>query len=868
MPQLGPTPVLIMSNDGAATNKDYEPHTSGLNGQVKPFNFPHVPNPSSFQIREFSPQSWMYLVMERPELVKDFMMFPHEARVMEAMVETTTNATLFPMEGTEENIGAERNTSAWMDVTNFTLKSFFIAAIADRTIKAPHIKISYLPDADSYRVEWRRAMSSEPLPSEALVAGAWVFSKLNGEGDEVGRLIADGNLRSSVIEGARVLLIPAGSAMYHPRLVEISARKDEGIVVSDFWVPEPGQTEMRGSPLELRVTKDIRERMGVGDLIKAVHAGVLDARARGLVPMIAVDIDGTVLNTRKFAASIFREWLDSYSGPDAEEIKRLAHESRIDEAWDSESILKELGVTRRETVEDAQKYFYSNFHNPVRRLEMPPIQAVVELLRIFQAMGAGTIYNTLRNRINDELPDGTSSARMIFERLGIWNERSVIIRDDVEDAERFKNECNSCEREPLKSEKLRQYRRANPQEFIIATIENAPFQINGYRKFYGDSAVNIHVAGDIPPDSPPLPEGVFTVKPDQLTDDIEGWRYGYSTKGNQLADEFFLRGGALVTAKTYDFHSDDFDRAERSLRRDAKSAAEILQAAMKYGRWHPTAQSFMHLLNERFATARWQPGLLEDILEIVNLYTGSRFGAARGPEGIRLIHSIDGGFPSDIEVLRAPATFETSQLQVRDVVRELYLLPEALASIEVGEDLASMSYSDLYANLSFGKYPRMEAALGQLISTLSFMTGKDVGELIAVEHGPRLSLAALICLARLGVKTRWTERSDVLRHQTESELLRVPESIRSKISYGDDVSTGRSDLAIWNLPSDGTNLREMTRGMEFGGIVAIQSEFRADHYAEEELEHSMLFDMPLHDGHYVLPGAVLGALSFQAWMVR
>jgi hypothetical protein len=868
MPQFGPTPVLIMSNDGAATHHDYEPHTPGLNGQIKPFNFPHVPDPSTFQLREFPPESWMYLATERPELIKDYMMFPHEARVMEAMMEAARNVTLFPMENVEGDAGAEQAENAWMDANGFNAKSLLLAAIADREMRAPHLKISYMPGADRYHVEWRKALDSEPLPTEAMVSGAWVFSKLNGERDEVGRLIADGNLMGVVIEGARVLLIPAGSAIYHPRLVGISTRDDEGIVVNDFWVPEPGQREMRGSPLELRVREGIRERMGVGDLVKAVHEAVMDARARGLVPMIAVDIDGTALSTRKFAAAIFSEWLGIYDGPDVEEIRRRVASVKIDETWDSAGVLKDLGITRPETMEHAQDYFYSNFHSPVRRLTMPPIEPMVELIKIFQAMGAGTIYCTLRNKINDELPDRTSSAQRIFERLGIWNERSVIMRDEVKNPDRFKRDCNSCKDEPLKSDKLKQYRRQHPKEFIIATLENAPFQINGYRKFYGDSAVHIHVAGDIPPNSPPLPEGVFTVKPDQLMDDIVGWREGYAAKGNQLANEFSLRGGTLIAARSYDSYSDDLDRLERSVKRDAVSAAEILHEVTRYGLWHPTVLTFIRQINERFATARWRSRLFEEVLEIINHYSGSRFAAARGPQGIRGVYSIDKGLPSDLEILRAPAAFETRPLEVRDVVRELYLLPEVLASIEAGKNLSNMSYADMYAEISFGRYPRMEAALGQLIGTLSFMTGKGAGELVAVEHGPHLSLAALICLARLGVGTFWNERSEVLRHQTESELLRLPRSVRSKISHREGAGAERADLAIWNLPPEGTTLREMSKGVEFGGIVAVQSEQRADHYAQEGLAHDLLFEMSLHGGDYVLPGALLGALSFQAWMVK
>ena len=44
-----------------------------------------------------------------------------------------------------------------MDVTDYTANSLLIAAIADRAIKAPHLKISYMPSADRYHVEWRKS---------------------------------------------------------------------------------------------------------------------------------------------------------------------------------------------------------------------------------------------------------------------------------------------------------------------------------------------------------------------------------------------------------------------------------------------------------------------------------------------------------------------------------------------------------------------------------------------------------------------------------------------------------------------------------------------------------------------------------------
>lgn len=827
-----------MSNDSAA-QLDYEPRTPDLSGQLSPFNFPHMPELSSFELRAFAPERWIDLAVGRPDLIKDYLMFPHEPGVMEAMV-------------------AAGAPSSFTDVPRSPIKGL-------------PLKISYWPDSDRYIIQGQNMFGADAQPAEAMIPGAWFYSQLNGEIGDVFSLIADRSSLDSVLEGARILLIPEGASIYHPRLVGISARDDEGTAVSDFWVPRPGQREMWGSPFELRVRNDVRERLVVGDLIKKIFQAALDARAKGLVPAVAFDIDGTLLSTREFAAHIFNEWLhDIYDGPDAEEIRRLAGEREIRETWDSASALRELGITREETIAHAREYFDANFHSSVRRLTMPPIKPMVELLKIFQSMGLGTIYATLRTNVNDELPDGASSAETVFRRLGMWDERTVLLRDEVEDADLFMEVCNTCEEEPLKwDDIIKPYRRAHPGVYIIAVVDNAPHQVNGYRQEFGDSVINIHVAGDTPPHSPPVPEGVFTVRPDQLMMDIEGWREGYFTKGAQHADEFLMRCYAIMKAISSKYHADDIERLERSISRDARSAAEILETASRHGSWHPTSQAFTRSLNETYGTSPAFLGLFENMLEAVNHYGGKRFAVIRGREGMQRIVSIDEGFPHDVEVLSAPSSFEIHPLEVKEAARELGLLPKELAFINVGEHLEQMDYGGLYGALSFGNYPRMEAALAHVAGALSTMRGKPVEDLVAIEQSPHIGLAALICLARLGLKAGWRESSEMRRYQTEFELLRAPHAIRSKISYVPEGDGRKADLAILRRPNERTGLSDMARGVSEGGMLLVQSEHMADYYREQGGGHELLFEMPLHGKDYVLPDPVLAsALFFQAWMVK
>jgi len=497
---------------------------------------------------------------------------------------------------------------------------------------------------------------------------------------------------------------------------------------------------------------------------------------------------------------------------------------------------------------------------------------MIELLKIFQSVGfIKTIFSTLRTSMNDDLPDGTSSAGSVLKRHGVLDERAVLLRREIDDAGNFMRVCNDSRGEPLKwDESLKPYRKANPDVFIVAVVDNAPYQVGGYRRVFGDSVINVHVAGDIPPNSPSLPEGVFTVKPDQLMGDIDGWRAGYADRGMQYADEFSLRYGAMLASRSYDLISDDVGRLERSLGRDAKSAADILELISGYGGWHPTTQAFMESLSGRFAANPWQMEQFEDVLDGINHYSGRSFGVIRGREGIQRIVRIDGGFPHDVEVLSPPADFEPHPLEVVPGYKGIYFLPETLAAIEPGEPLAKMDYASLYERLSFGSYPRMEYALGQIVGALAFGSEKPVSEIVAVENNPRLALAALICLARMGTKAGWREVSDAMRYQTEFELGRVPPKTRSPISYVPYGEGGGADLSIWNRPYEHVRLADMAKGVSYGGIILVQSEHGAEHYADEGTRHSLLLEMPLQTGEYVLPTAFLGAgaLSFQAWMVK
>ncbi|HPQ81372.1 MAG TPA: hypothetical protein PLZ86_06565, partial [bacterium] len=193
--------------------------------------------------------------------------------------------------------------------------------------------------------------------------------------------------------------------------------------------------------------------------------------------------------------------------------------------WNGREILKGLGVTRQETLESAYAYHERYFFDPIRRASSLPIKGPIKLVKMLDRMLAERgiplrkIFITLRNAKDDSLPDGTSSSEVSLRKNGIFDENSLILRyDGVIDwsEEAYKNPKH----EPEKWEMAAKFRKKNPDVWFVGAFDNATAHINGYKNIFGHNIVSVHIKGDLPPNSPSLVDGVYTIDPWQLGREI------------------------------------------------------------------------------------------------------------------------------------------------------------------------------------------------------------------------------------------------------------------------------------------------------------------------------------------------------------
>jgi len=74
--------------------------------------------------------------------------------------------------------------------------------------------------------------------------------------------------------------------------------------------------------------------------------------------------------------------------------------------------------------------------------------------------------------------------------------------------------------EPEKWEMAARFQKENPDVWFVGVFDNATAHINGYENIFGHNIVSVHIKGDLPPNSPSLIDGVFTIDPWQLEREI------------------------------------------------------------------------------------------------------------------------------------------------------------------------------------------------------------------------------------------------------------------------------------------------------------------------------------------------------------
>lgn len=867
-------PVLLLPGETAGMPQPDTPETRDLNGRVSPFLFPHIPSHSSFEPRVLQPIQWAMLAVQRPGLMRDFLNFPHEDEVLREMTSAVEQLSRQEIPSFQRpGLHPLDQNPDWVEVTDSNLGELYQAIFAEGG--RPHrTRMRVLFGPGMYKVEFGRPPQIEP-GAPAMELGAWILSSFGADAGGMRRILFEDPAIDAVLaRGFRMFYSQGSSLLTHPQLIALSQGVQDGVPVKSYWVPPRGQSEERGSPILLRVTDNIHERLSVADLIATISEAAREVQARGQTPAVALDLDGTLLNARAFTVMIFKEWLARYEGPDADEIRTMVALKNIKAGWNSGTILRDLGVTRQETIDEALKYFNANFYSPVRRLEVPPVDGTIELVKLMQLFGVKAVYTTLRSSADDSLPDGSSVSKTVLHRLAIFDEQSVLLRHEGDAIDWSEAAYKSGKNEPDKWRMVKSYRKRHPDTYFIAVADNAPSHTNGYREFFKHDIINIHVDGDLPPHSPPVQDGVYTVKPTQLKFDLAQWHQGMKESGRSAAAELVDQVSGIQDAVSSTAYRHHAERFEEALREATRTAAEALGAMAELHPAHPAKKAFLGELCRSYADGRESLETFEDVLEAVNHHHGTRFTVIRDRRGIGDIVSLDDA--AALALLPPPPAPVETPIATIDPRRApaVEKLNIQLRNEPFGPQLEHLNTAHRYDALSFGHYPRMNAALGSIINAIATSTRKRPGSIVAVEYGPRLAIGGMLALARMGVDVRWRETNEGNRLQTERELARAPEALRSRIRHLPKEEQITADLAVWNMPHADTPFSELSREVAIGGFVALQSQHPASYYESSTPNASFVSGLKLGNSECVMPtayahvGTPIVPLSFQVWKVR
>ncbi len=857
------SPVLILPHADLKRSREMDPDQGVAQGVAR----------QGFEAADsFRRDAWTLLASRYGELMREFMMRPYDASVLEAM-QAVVRAGASVSGGEAASLQGKEG---WVDVST-TDPALLLSSVSDSG-RSPRFRIMYESGSNAYRVFWNRSPEAGDGVSNLMEHGAWILSSLNGAEMGLRRILSDSSLVDSVLNGARILYVPQDAGLVFPRLLPL-ARSSEGKAgVYEFWTPELGQTRGRGKPpIAYRVTSSLREMLNVKDLIAAIEREMEKARAMGKEPAIALDLDGTLIDARKFAARIFNEWLQSYDGPDAAEIREKAKGSDITRGWNSLEILEDdLGVKREETLKDADAYFQANFYNAERRLEMLAIEGMKELVQLLMKMGLKNVYVTLRSSSDDTLPDGGSSSKQILGRYATWNEGSVLLRHEGEKITWSKASYLAGVNEPPKWAMIKAFRKKNPGVYFVAVADNAPAHVKGYREFFEYSVINIHVKGDNPPNSPSLPDdAIFEVDPDRLALDLAGWMEGCVRKGRAYASEAIHQLSKIYGTLRSVFYMDYPEKHAAEIKSASIAASRVLDSVVSINPLNAIYSTFVGEINAKYANEPGELENFEDLLGVVNQQAGTSYAVIRGPGGVeRIFSSRKGGSLEDAVPRPAPAYFTPSRISLKKALT-FNEIEKVLLDMPAGPDLNGPIAGESFDRLSFGEFPRMTAALRTAVTYALRDLKMPANRLKVLEYGPRIALGTMITLARMGVSVGWRELNELKKIQTRHELMRVPAALREKMTFIPKKERFKADVSIWNLPHAGTTLKTMTKGMRSGGLVIVQSVKGSAEYQKEGLGHRLKAEITLPSRQYVLPTAFMNSisqvgrpLSFQVWRVR
>lgn len=496
-------------------------------------------------------EDWVGLAASMPNLIQQMMSSPYNPRVLKGLKEAAAasrpgQVEMFPEKASLSNLIAERKSANITGMMVDEVAKFFPPA---SRIDEGYLGISYRADTGFYRVEFLPELNGDA--DFGLLSGAAKLSLLDeGEWSAVKQVFSDRRTADFITRGGLFMLIPAMSVIAVPRIIGMT--QNEGVI--NLWTPHAGQQRPEGSPIKLYHSQQVRERFAVGDMIDKIMNEIARAKNAGREPAIALDLDGTIFDARRFTTKIFLEWMENYEGPFNGQLRRAIRKIGDVTGWNSEvivrSIFKGIGIVLPddldgssgktsgrmkhaiEAVLSAKKHFQRNFFDPKRRVdEMEIIPGTVEFVKAIQSMGVRTFFVTLRDNKDDDLGGGRSSSIESLKKYGLWVDgSSVLIRYEPEtederiDWTTYAKIKTGTVKEPNKAEMVRRYiRKHAPSIWFIGIFDNDPKHVESYQSAF--NTMVFHVEGDIPPGSrETTPEGSLAVSPAQMCSGIKEWQ--------------------------------------------------------------------------------------------------------------------------------------------------------------------------------------------------------------------------------------------------------------------------------------------------------------------------------------------------------
>lgn len=523
-------PILILPHEDVASVASKGRSAGGGAKIPAKFIAGSLSKSSAFLAEPFvlSQAEWAWLATQHRGLFQKYMLYPHDPVVLRELARIALGSDIkdFSQGRPAANLSP---LDQYADLTAMSSKSLGIFFGHAGIVQPALVRVILDPASGAYRVEWRNtsfvsAKEVDRIFSAGLEHGSPTTRLTNHVA--LGKVVTDMGVSDSVIKGALVMLIPDETLFEPPSLIalsENSAGVPQYYRIGDEEAPKGSSVELVISPL---AGQHVGERFRVGDLLDLLERDAIDAWKRGRTPALALDLDGTLFDARGYTGLLFREWLAQYDGPDAKAVRDIVAKAGNVGGWNGREILKGLGVTSQETLASAYAYHELYFFDPVRRASSLPIVGPINLVKILERRLAEKgvplkkVFITLRNAKDDSLRNGTSSSEVSLRKNGIFDENSIIVRHDGTidwSEEAYKNP----QHEPEKWEMAAKYRRENPNVWFVAAFDNATAHINGYKKIFGHNIVSVHIKGDLPPNSPSLIDGVYTLDPWQLAREIE-----------------------------------------------------------------------------------------------------------------------------------------------------------------------------------------------------------------------------------------------------------------------------------------------------------------------------------------------------------